>query len=351
MMQDILGQEHAVSKLVTAVKLNRLPHALLFTGPPGVGRKKTALALAQTLLCETSPVNKKYASRGEKTKKGSGQVVRSGCGQCPVCKSVEEQNCPYMLVITPVSSWIKIGEVRQILEFLSLQSFSRARIILIDQAHLMNKQAQNCLLKVLEEPPQKVYFILITDQAHSLTPSLRSRMQSLRFLPLSHQILSKIFTNKNNKLNKKSYVTTQDPGTPAWLFRSTHGSLDHLERNQSYVELRDKGFDMLKKILLDKNLPRVVDLVDSVKDKEQAEFICLCWRQLVRDSLAEGLVPGEELIHEDQKELIRKLKSFSMDQLYELFDGLLQMEMDLKRNIDPQLGFDRLSLPFVNEHP
>ena len=192
LLNSICGHKFQLDKLLNAKKNKHLPHALLFSGPAGVGKKKVALALAQTLLCE-----KEYPA----------------CGKCDDCVNVEWENSQHILFIQPDGLYIKLESVRQISKFLSLQSFAPARIIIIDSADQMNLPSANSLLKILEEPPQDVYFILISSHLSALPVTIRSRVQTLRFLPLKpvelnaviemNQVAKKEKEKKGDKIGKR----------------------------------------------------------------------------------------------------------------------------------------------------
>lgn len=168
-LASIQGQPAAVSTLNNALASERLAHAYLFVGPSGVGKKRTALALAQAVLCTDKP--------GE------------GCEICTACRTVASGSHPDLSLLAPEAgkTTIVIDQVRELQHFFSLQSArGNRKIALIEEAHLLTPQAQSALLKIVEEPPGAALLMLLSVNAATLSRPLLSRCQHVRFavLPL-----------------------------------------------------------------------------------------------------------------------------------------------------------------------
>ena len=338
-LKNIYGHKPQLKKLLKAKRDNHLPHALLFAGPSGIGRKKAAWALAQTLLCkEQDPA----------------------CGECVSCISVEREKNQHILFIHPDGLYIKVDSIRQVSQFLSLQSFAPARIIIIDSAHQMNLQAANSLLKILEEPPLNVYFILISSHLLALPVTIRSRVQIMRFLPLKPEDLYNVVkasqTDSVMETELKKKVTVKSKGTQKseevslmglkeeWLVRASHGSMDNLEKWIERKELRDQAFDLMEKAVIKGEFYSLGDLTGLVKDRNQALFVCLCWQQILRDARIMQLGSKDDVIHQDQQGILNILKKVSSEVLDDFFQRTVQLEQDLKAYLDSSLAFDNLFL-------
>lgn len=180
----ILGQDSAISWLKSAYVADRLPHGLIFAGPSGVGKGTTARALAALFLCEhpreTEP-----------------------CGTCESCRVLEAGNHPdYHVIIKELIRYhdktgkskgidLSIHVIRpELIEPAGRKAvMGRGKVFVIEQAELMNPQAQNALLKTLEEPAGRTLIVLLTDQPGCLLQTIRSRCQIVRFSVLDEEFV------------------------------------------------------------------------------------------------------------------------------------------------------------------
>ncbi|HEY8748929.1 MAG TPA: DNA polymerase III subunit delta' [Tepidisphaeraceae bacterium] len=206
---QIFSQQSAISWLQQAYAADRLPHGLIFAGLTGVGKATTARALAALLLCEnpnqTTP-----------------------CGSCHSCTALNANTHPDYHVVTKEliryhdktgkskGTELSINVVRyEIVEPAGHKSvMGRAKIFAIEQADLMTHQAQNALLKTLEEPYGRTAIILLTDSPGSLLATIRSRCQTLRFQPLPTEVVEQQLIQRNI-----------DPALAHQAAELTHGSL------------------------------------------------------------------------------------------------------------------------------
>ncbi len=185
--RDVLGQRPAIELLQRAVASGRLPHALLFQGPEGVGKAATARALAATVQCESGGTD--------------------ACGKCLPCLKVSQGSHPDFLWITrlprkdaareeepdeeaaegagatgDLKRDIAIEQIRDLSDHAAFAPREgRRRVFVIDPADRMNLPAQNALLKTLEEPPGASMLVLVTSRPHVLLPTVRSRYFVVRF--------------------------------------------------------------------------------------------------------------------------------------------------------------------------
>ncbi len=166
---DIIGHARSLGLLSRSIALGTLPPSLLLTGPAGVGKRRAALAVAQALNC-LAPV------RG-------GQFPIDACGRCSPCRRIAKLSHPDFLLLEPGDSGnIKIDAVREALEATAYLPFeARARVVVVDEAERVLPEAQNALLKSLEEPPRATFFVLVTSQPETLLPTIRSRCSRVRF--------------------------------------------------------------------------------------------------------------------------------------------------------------------------
>ena len=165
LIQSLIGHKIQIKNLKLALGKNKIPHAMIFSGPQSIGKKKCAVALAQILICEDA----------------NARITAIACGACGSCLRVAKNQSENLKIISPDGASIKAEQVRDVLDYLSLSNFGKNRVIIFDQAHLMNAVAANSLLKTLEEPNPNVYFILIGPEVSNFMTTIKSRSQVIRF--------------------------------------------------------------------------------------------------------------------------------------------------------------------------
>lgn len=173
----IRGHQRVCDFLRTAVANDRLPHALLFAGADGVGKRSVALALAAWLLCEVD--------------------ADDACGECAACRQVAAGSHPDLHVLTIASGKKEIGvdRAREVKHFTQLRPLrGSVKIAVINDAHMLTVAAQNALLKTLEEPPGHSLLILVANNPDALLPTVRSRCQRVQFTPLPTDAVIDILT-------------------------------------------------------------------------------------------------------------------------------------------------------------
>lgn len=160
------GQEKAKRLVTRSLQAGRIPHAYLFRGPDGVGKRLFALGVAAAINCRR-------------------RLGVSACGSCSSCMKFRSENHPDILVVRPVKGAIKIEQIRQLTKDLSYPPFESAtRIVVIEDVHTMRREAANSLLKTLEEPPADNLLILTAESSQEILATLTSRCQVVPFSQL-----------------------------------------------------------------------------------------------------------------------------------------------------------------------
>jgi len=162
----VLGQEKAKSLVDRTMRSGRMPHAYIFKGPDGVGKKLFARGVAATLNCR-------------------GDIQGSACGVCSSCKKFLSDNHPDFMVIQPEKGTIKIDQIREMCRALGYAPYESAlRVVLLEDVHTMRQEAANSLLKTLEEPPPGNLLILTAEASQEVLTTISSRCQVIPFYGL-----------------------------------------------------------------------------------------------------------------------------------------------------------------------
>ncbi len=165
MWKDIIGHESQIEELSAGIRSGRIPHALLFAGPRGLGKTKLAREYFKGLNCLTS--------KGDP------------CDTCRSCIKAEAGTHPDLHFIGPSNGWILVEDIRKIITETGLNPYeARTRVIVIEPAEKLNKASSNALLKTLEEPPAGTIILLVSHKPSLLLPTILSRCQVFRFTPL-----------------------------------------------------------------------------------------------------------------------------------------------------------------------
>lgn len=267
---DIEGHERPIGILKRALQHNTLAHAYLFSGQDGIGKKLTALALAAALSC-------------------SSRENEGGCGICPACRKVAAGSHPDVHHLSADGDEIKIDQVRQVQADFSLKSFEGStKILIVDGAENMNPSAANAFLKTLEEPSGDALIILITPMPHSLLPTIRSRCQEIRFIPLPRQILSRVLRTKRG-------LSEDD----AWFLAALcQGSLGRglamdVEQEKSTRAAFLQLFPEISRMSAGELLGQAEDFG---KDRERFEQLLDMSEEFLRDALVYGITGDKRLL-------------------------------------------------------
>lgn len=161
-LEALVGQEHIKKTLTSAIKLGKISHAYLFTGPRGTGKTSTARILAKSLNCKNGP-------------------TIHPCGECESCKDITN-SIPLDVIEIDAASNRKVEDAQNILEKIQYVPVNgKYKIYIIDEVHMLSTHAFNALLKTLEEPPENVIFILATTEVHKVLDTIKSRCQRYDF--------------------------------------------------------------------------------------------------------------------------------------------------------------------------
>lgn len=206
-LAQLVGQEGVYRTLANAIEHNRLTHAYLFTGPRGTGKTSSARILAKSLNCKTA-----------------GKPTVEPCLTCSCCMEIAAGNSPAVFEIDAASN-NSVDDARVLIERAPLKAVGgEFKVYIIDECHMLTKEAFNTLLKTIEEPPAGVVFILATTEEHKVLPTIVSRCQRLMFKLINQDAL----TNHLRNVAQKEGIEIEDEAIKLIARRSGGGLRDAL---------------------------------------------------------------------------------------------------------------------------
>jgi DNA polymerase III subunit gamma/tau len=344
---DVVGQSHVMTTLENAIRTNRIAHAYIFSGARGVGKTTTARILAKALNCVKGP-------------------TRTPCNECDSCREITAGNSIDVIEIDAASNR-GIDQIRELRDMVRYAATGgHYKVIILDEAHMLTDEASNALLKTLEEPPDRVIFVMATTEPDKLADTIRSRSQHFHFRALS-------FAEINGALSEiaKKEGLKADPEALGVMARAAEGSLRDalslLEQARAYsgAEITDASVRELLGVVPEEALGELVAAIEHhsankvlelvhrfQKEGRNLQHFC---RETIRHfrNLLVAKVCGadSELIAatpERRPELARAAALFSEEDLTRYFQILLDTDDDLRRKPDPRVHLEMGLLRMVN---
>jgi DNA polymerase-3 subunit delta' len=198
--RTIAGHRRLLTLFSRAAARDTLPPSMLFAGPAGIGKRRTASAIAEALNC-LQPVR-------------AGDVDLDACGACAACRRIARAVHPDVIVIEPGESGsIKTDVVRDVIDRANYRPFEgRRRVVIVDHADALVDEAQNALLKTLEEPPSASVFILVSSAPDVLLATVRSRCRPLRFTGLGPAEVADVLVRDHEYTEAEARAAAADAG-------------------------------------------------------------------------------------------------------------------------------------------
>jgi DNA polymerase-3 subunit gamma/tau len=344
---DLVGQSHVTSTLANAIKNNRVAHAYIFSGARGVGKTTAARILAKALNCAQGPTSEP-------------------CGECDSCKEIAAGTSLDVIEIDAASNR-GIDQIRELREMVRYApAASRSKVVLLDEAHMLTSEASNALLKTLEEPPDRVIFVMATTQPEDLADTIRSRSQHFHFRALTFAEI----TGRLEEIAQKENLTIE-PGALAVIARMAEGSLRDalslLEQARAYCgevipdkEVREllgvvpeDSLNELVAAIAEGSADRALGLVHTFqKEGRNLQHFC---REAIRHMrnllIARVCGADSDLIAatpDQRPALAEAAAQFTEEDLTRFFQILLQTDDDLRRKPDPRVHLEMGLLRLIN---
>lgn len=312
-LKNIIGQDKVINFLIASIKNDRLASSYLFIGPDGIGKTLVSKEFAKLLNCEKNNLD--------------------ACDVCNSCMKINKNIHPDIHLIARDGSDIKIDSIRQLERDINLKPFeARKKVFIIKDAHFMNAEASNALLKTLEEPPKDSVIILSTSYLHKIFSTITSRCRKIFFSSIDIEKLSSILENDFHLGRDNSH----------YLSYFTEGRLGKA------ISLKDKNILSEKNTIIDDfinsdNIKQASFDLDA-KNKEDIKYnldILMTW---FRDILL--LKCGFDitnLVNADrEKELLNLKSEYKIEDLLKIMHRILDTYTMLNYNINPKFSLEFL---------
>ncbi len=299
------------SRLYNTAASSRIAHALLFMGPGGVGKYQFAIAFKNALLCSENT------------------IAEPACGKCRFCKM--EHHPDYYEVTLEVdertnkkSNVIKIDQIRKLIEYSHLHThFGKAKVIIIHPAEKMNVNASNALLKILEEPPQDTYFVLISNESHQLSATIKSRCQAIKFTIPSFEE-SKQWLESHN-VGSKDAVSCLQFAYNAPLTAKNLADINYIEHHSKYIE------SLLSITKRSEDPMNIADSWLKVDPSMPLQALYSCLSDLI---ILKTITHSSEILNKDNMKSLQNIaNNVSFNGLYVILDRIVAAKLQIQSNV------------------
>lgn len=319
---DIIGHEQIKEHFQKAIEYKKVSHAYILSGEQGMGRKTIAKAFSMTLLCERSN--------------------KEPCMECHACKQVLSGNHPDVLWVTHEKpNSIGVDDIRlQINDTIYIKPYSSDyKLYIIDEAEKMTVQAQNALLKTIEEPPAYAVLILITTNQESFLPTILSRCIKLKLKPLKDHVVSEYLTTTME-------ISENQAELYAAFARGNLGKAIHLASSEEFQLMYRQVLNLLKNV---KGMD-IAMLLDSIKRLQEDNLDlneCLDFMQIwYRDILMFKVTRDVNLLvfKEEYTTVSGICQKSSYEGLETILNSIEKAKVRLKANVNTELALELMLL-------
>jgi DNA polymerase III subunit delta' len=366
---EIIGQEHLKNHLIRSADLGRIPHAQLFVGPEGCGTLPMAVAYSQYILCnnqngENNGANESCNLKFQKIAHPDLHFVYPTVTVKTKPKSIDFiADWRQFLLQTPYAGlfdWysvlgvqnkqgeIRVDDAQEVLKSLSLKSYEGGyKIMIIWMADKMNIAASNKLLKLLEEPPEKTVFILISEKEEDIIQTIRSRCQVLHFNGLSEQAIAEALVSRENIEKKLATKTAhQAQGNYNKALSLIKEDQDEFPFEQWFVVWVRAAFNAKKNAAVIADLIQWSEQIAGLGRETQKKFLQYCI-DIFRQALMENYQAKELVFFEPtvEKFTIEKFAPFvNGNNIHEIFQELSDAIYHIERNGNAKVILTDLSI-------
>ncbi len=324
----VLGQSHIKKHFENAIRQGKISHAYIINGEEGTGKLQLAINYAKALQCQDNSLE-------------SDSVTGRACGECKSCRQTESKNQPDIKYITHEKQVISVDDIReQINDDIDIKPYSsRYKVYIIPDSEKMNIQAQNALLKTIEEPPEYAVIILITNNADTFLPTILSRCVLLNTRPVREESIY-------NQLKSEYDVSDYEAKVAISFANGNPGKAIKLATSEDFADLKKTVVGTvisLRKGGMDAVANDVKKAADFKKQIDEYFAIMRIW---FRDILLYKASGNEEkIIFQDEYITIKEMSDiFTFEGLDIIFKSIDQAESRIKSNVNFEVTMEVLFL-------
>ena len=340
---EMIGQEHIVQTLTNQIKSERVAHAYLFSGSRGIGKTTAARLLAKAVNCPEKKPNSVEP-----------------CNNCEICNEISRSSSIDVIEID-AASHTGVDNVREniIENALFRPTKSKYKIFIIDEAHMLSTAAFNALLKILEEPPEYVMFILATTENHKLLPTIVSRCQRFNFKKVPFDTMKKHIENiaKKEDLKIDKDVVERIINKSDGCVRDAVSLLDQImAANEKHITA-----EIASVVLPTSNMDEIIEFIKTVLNKETSKALIkinqlaeegvdmkqfaydvveILRIMLISKSQTKLTNTAIDLSKDTEKELLKLNKLVSPVEIIKLIDLFMARQAEIKMHAIPQLPIE-----------
>ena len=320
--KDVVGHKDILKYISSAVENNRVSHAYILNGERGSGKKMLANLFAMTLLCETGD--------------------NEPCGKCHSCKQAESGNHPDIIRVTHEKpNSISVDDIRtQVNNTVDIKPYQGPhKVYIIPQADMMTPQAQNAILKTIEEPPSYAVFLLLTENAETLLPTINSRCVMLKLRNIKDTLIKKYLMENLEIPDYKADMCTA-------FAQGNMGRAIMLANSDHFNEIREEAVQLLKHI----NEMELNEIVAAVKNisvykleiTDYLDIIMIWYRDVL---LYKATKEIDKVVFKDQLQSIKEqARKSSYEGIELILESLEKAKARLKANVNFDLVMELLFL-------
>lgn len=327
-MWQIIGQDKNVVLLTQSLKANTVAHAYLLVGPCHVGKRTLALNLAQALNCN---------------------APQPPCGNCRSCHRIlEGKHSDVIPIGLDSKTEIGIDDIRELQRSASLPPYEgKWKVFIIGDAEYLSNEAANSLLKILEEPPPRVVWLLLDAEEGRLLPTIVSRCQRLELKPMPLEQVQRTLVDSHDADSAKAEL----------LARLSHGclgwALSALEDDE-LLNQRSQRIAKLSSMLaasLEQRFANAQELATQFsRNRRVAKEVIEVWVSWWRDLMLIKSGCQEDIINIDYEETLGKqAKVLSLNQIKDFLANLCLVREEISKNVNSRLAFESLMLNMPRE--